>query len=471
MTPSWEALATVLGYVTQCTSLFSELLIATCLFAHGQQARPHVWARSAGAIATVFAAGFVLSSLVGAHQISSGNVFLLGADSALSPLPALGGALVSCTLLLLALIPAMLFCFEMSPWAAVFCATAGYALQNLASGIGEAAALVLDAAGLPGIVVGSNPWLTVGACAAVFAIAYLLFIRHIDPKGLEGHGNPAMLAMVFVVVFGIIGFDLILKYVVTGRLPMRIVLYLRAFHALICVFAIIAEVELVVVRQLASEKAATERLLAEQERQYQLSRDNIEAINIKCHDLRHQIRSLATGASVVDRDTLESVAKEIDVYDSKVRTGNDALDTILTEKSLLCEGRGITLTCVADGEALDFMAPADLYALFGNALDNAIEAVERIGDNARKSVSLIVRMRAGMVTVHVENYYDPVVSATSFRDGLPASTKGDPLNHGFGTRSMRAIVERYGGTLAFSADGSTFCLDAVIPARDARPRA
>jgi sensor histidine kinase regulating citrate/malate metabolism len=271
--------------------------------------------------------------------------------------------------------------------------------------------------------------------------------------------------MVVVVVFGIIEFDLILKYVVTGNLALPMTLCMRAFHALICIFVIIAEVELIVVRQPSSEKAAAERLLAERERQYQLTRENIEAINIKCHDLRHQIRSLAAGEKVVDKAVLESVARDINVYDSKIRTGNDALDTILTEKSLLCESRHITLTCVADGSALSFVAPADLYALFGNALDNAIEAVEHVDDKTRRSVSLIVRKRAGMVTIHVENYYAPSASATSFKDNLPTSTKGDPLNHGFGTRSMKAIVERYGGTLAFSANGSTFCLDAIVPAQ------
>ena len=463
MTAAWEALATSLGYAIQCSSLFSELFVAACLFAHGQPTKPHAWTRGLGAVATVFVTSLVVSLLVGVHEVSNGNVLSLGANSAWSSQLALGGALASCTLFLLALMPALLFCFEVSPWAAVFCATAGYALQNLASGVGEAAALVLDAAGMPGIVVGGTPWLTIGACAAIYVASYLLFIRHVDPKGLEGRGNPAMLAMIVVVVFGIIGFDLILKYVVTGSLPVRIVLYLRAFHALICVFVIIVEVELVVVRQLSSEKAAAERLLAEQERQYQLSRENIEAINIKCHDLRHQIRSLAAGDGTVDKDVLESVAREVNVYDSKVRTGNDALDTILTEKSLLCEGRGITLTCMADGESLGFMAPADLYALFGNALDNAIEAVEHLNDAARRSTSLIVRRRAGTVTIHVENYYDPTASAKSFKGDVPASTKGDPLNHGFGTRSMKAIVERYGGTLAFSANGSTFCADAVIP--------
>ena len=66
------------------------------------------------------------------------------------------------------------------------------------------------------------------------------------------------------------------------------------------------------------------------------------------------------------------------IYSAIVRTGNEILDTILTEKSLICENSGIHISCVADGSLLAFMNPVDLYTLFGNALDNAIEAVRKL---------------------------------------------------------------------------------------------
>ena len=218
------------------------------------------------------------------------------------------------------------------------------------------------------------------------------------------------------------------------------------------------EYELLVNRKLASERDTTERLLAERERQYEQSRESIEAINIKCHDLRHQIRSLASGSSAIDPAALADVAREVDVYDAAVRTGNEALDTILTEKSLVCQREGITLTCVADGAALGFMAPADIYALFGNALDNAIEAVRGA---KRRSISLVVRRAMGVVSVSVENYYAPDAQP-SFEDGLPQTTKADKANHGFGMRSMRAIAERYGGTLVARAEDGVFHLDIML---------
>jgi hypothetical protein len=65
------------------------------------------------------------------------------------------------------------------------------------------------------------------------------------------------------------------------------------------------------------------------------------------------------GTVVVDPLIFDDIAKEVRVYDSTVSTGNDALDVILSEKSLVCERRGITLSCMADGSAISFMQPTE----------------------------------------------------------------------------------------------------------------
>lgn len=82
--------------------------------------------------------------------------------------------------------------------------------------------------------------------------------------------------------------------------------------------------------------------------------------------------------------------QEIRSYEAQNKTGNEVLDTILTSKSLYCQQHGITLTCVADGAALDFMDTMDLCSLFGNALDNAIESVEKLPDSEQRLIHLVV---------------------------------------------------------------------------------
>ena len=365
--------------------------------------------------------------------------------------------------LLAIMVGVTLWLFDASVWTALFCCTAGYAVQNFASGLTE---LVWVAAGVPE---SGDPTLrghlvrfalNAICILAVYVPFYRVFARHISREGLEEVSDRALIVIMVVVMLGVIGFDLIIKDMADRGLPLMYEAALRGFHGLTCGLTYALEYELLVSRRLQVERATTERVLAERERQYERSRENIEAINVKCHDIRHQIRSLADGGTVVDRGALDDIAREVDVYDSTVRTGNEALDTILTEKSLACRRAGIT-PCIADGPALDFMSAADIYALFGNALDNAIAGARAIPDPERRSISLVVRQVAGVVSIHVEN---PFAGEITLRDGLPVTTQRPEEGHGYGVRSMRLTAERYGGTLTVLAEGGRFHVNAIFPA-------
>ena len=436
---------------------FVEILFAAGLLAANAPRRDRFWPRAALVVLVLW--GLALATMWQAAAI--GGVEQSRQMAPAAGAIALGEALLYAFVLLIATL-GLRACFELTPWQAVFCATVGYATQNLGSGITESLVITLNASGLE---VGSHAhvFLSLAVCAVVYAVLYFSVIQRVHVEKTSIPDNRGLVVMVMAVIVAVIGFDVLLKEGLPSNMPTGTLLLLRAFHALVCLFTMLVEIEMLSNRQLAVEKAATERLMAERERQYQLSRENIDAINLKCHDLRHQIRHLADGGAMVDAAVLADMAREVNVYDSQVKTGNDALDTILTEKSLLCKGEGITLTCIADGTALSHMAAPDLYSLFGNALDNAIEAVRQVEDPKRRSISLVVRKRAGMASIHVENWYDPASSAQEFSDGLPRTSKADTASHGFGTRSMRAIVERYGGTLSLSAGAETFSLDAMIP--------
>lgn len=358
------------------------------------------------------------------------------------------------------------FLFEAGPWTALFCCTSGYAVQNFASGLLELLWVVRVGTGveLTAELDISRMVPNVLCSLVVYVPFYLLVVRKISRKGLEEIHEPALIAIMAAVVFGIIGFDLVIKSLTsTGAVTAAEVVCLRFAHGIMCGLTYALEYELLVSRHLREEAIATARVHAERERQYEASRQNIEAINIKCHDLRHQIRALAAGGAAVDGTVLADLAREVDVYDSSVRTGNDALDTILTEKRLVCARESITLSCVADGQALAFMSEADIYSLFGNALDNAIEAVEKVDDAAARSISVVVRQAAGVASIHIENRFAPDFAPRVGSDGALATSKADARNHGFGVRSMRLTVERYGGTLATLVQSDTFHVNAMIP--------
>lgn len=351
-------------------------------------------------------------------------------------------------------------CNQTDLWTAAFCAVVGYAVQNLGSGLGDLVGMLLRRAdvglGAPEL---NLERATVCTCA-LLAVLRATLVRQVRQRGLRVEAGAREFAPAFVALLVNTAFDLSVRYVGTLNDP-SLALLQRVVQVGFSLYVLIAEYEMLYNQHLRTETASLQRLMAERERQYALSRQTIDAINIKCHDIRHQIRHLADGSGPrVDQAVLDDIAGEVSVYDSAVRTGNEALDTILTEKSLICAREGVALSCIADGTALGRMAASDIYALFGNAMDNAIEAVQQLDDPRRRTISLQVRRQAGMVLVHVENCCEGHVA---FADGLPQTSKADKTAHGFGVRSMREICERYGGTVRFGCEGGVFHVNMLIP--------
>ena len=352
--------------------------------------------------------------------------------------------------------------YECPLWTSVFCCSMAYSLENLSSAVERTIGVAWPLSTYPTpLIQGSIRYWVFSLL--VFAAVYPLFIKRIEKNGLLLIDDPVVVVVAALVIAINMMLDLVVKDIIVPDLgvPEYDTTMLNAIYLLLCVYIMYSVFEIVYNRRLQMNMAAIERLRATEARQYQMSRENIEAINIKCHDLKHQIRALASGGASVDGRVLDEISREVGVYDSVVKSGNDALDTILTEKSLYCEKHGITLSCIADGRALDFVEPTDLYSFFGNALDNAIEAVERLDDPERRSIGLVVRRTGDMVSVHVENYFDGQVSFGG--EGLPQTRKADEANHGFGTRSMRMIAEGLGGSLNCNASGDVFSLDALLP--------
>jgi len=199
-----------------------------------------------------------------------------------------------------------------------------------------------------------------------------------------------------------------------------------------------------------------QQMMRQQRQQMELSKETVELINIKCHDIRKQLYTLG---SRVPTEELDELKKAVDIYGSTVKTGNETLDVLLAERSIVCKGRGIQLDYIADGAKLDFLKPGEVYSLFGNALDNAIEAVTPLEPD-RRYIGLQVRAERGMLLIRMENC---AAEPLHFVDGLPQTTKGDARWHGFGVKSIRRIVQQHGGTLTMQAQDGMFRLVALLP--------
>lgn len=212
------------------------------------------------------------------------------------------------------------------------------------------------------------------------------------------------------------------------------------------------------------ELDAIHNVLETQYVQYRQSRESIDLINQKYHDLKHQITALRAEPDPRRRtEWLDAMESDITVYEAQNKTGNSVLDTVLTSKSLYCQKHHISFTCVADGTLLDFMDAMDICTIFGNALDNAIESVLGLEDREKRLIHLSVSAQKDFLLIRVENYFE---GALRFENGVPLSTKGDDRFHGFGVKSIRYSARRYGGTVSITTDKNWFDLKVLIPLND-----
>ena len=351
-------------------------------------------------------------------------------------------------------------CLDVSPERVYFVGTAGYALQHIAyllytllSALFAEVGFSLPQRSLPEIVLSRLAYVVV---ALVF---WLLVIRRLGRGHTFGKTNAGVLAVSSAIILVSVVLSSIVQSLSTTSNE-QLVLVCQVYGLMSCALAIAVDLGIFARTSAEEENVQLEQILVVERRQQQLSRETIDAINRKCHDLKYQIAALEGMGNESRRAAVfRDLQRDVMVYDTMVKTGNASLDLVLAEKGLLARDAGVALSCMADGAALFFMTDEDVYAFFGNALDNAIEAQRLLPEEAR-SITLLVSRARRMLHVHVEN---PCAVEPSFEDGLPVTTKKDRTAHGFGTRSMRYIVRSYGGELRLSACEGVFSLDAVFP--------
>lgn len=212
------------------------------------------------------------------------------------------------------------------------------------------------------------------------------------------------------------------------------------------------------------ELSSINTMLKSQYDRYRQYQESIDLIHMKYHDLKHQIAGLRAELDTEKRSQwLDAMEEELKMNQIDVQTGNHVLDTVLTGKMMYCKAHDIGLTCVADGELLNFIHVTDICTIFGNALDNAMESLMMVEDAQKRLVHLSVSRKKNFVFIQIENYCEQELTITH---GYPVTTKTDKQNHGIGLKSIRYSVEKYGGTVSFDVKHNWFELKIMIPVQE-----
>lgn len=194
-------------------------------------------------------------------------------------------------------------------------------------------------------------------------------------------------------------------------------------------------------------------------RQYEVFKQSMETLNIKYHDLKYSI-SNAKAAEVKDKQWVEETSQALDVCGSMQKTGNETLDVILVEKRFQCDALEITFDAtVIDGSLLSAMEEVDIYTIFGNAIDNAIECLQK-APKEKRLLRVNLNHVNGMAKIQIENYTS---QAIDMENGFPESSKKIKGTHGFGVKSIARTIKKYNGIIHYTTEDDMFILTIIFP--------
>ena len=213
-----------------------------------------------------------------------------------------------------------------------------------------------------------------------------------------------------------------------------------------------------------SEIVTMDSMLKSQYNQYRNYQESIDLINMKYHDLKHQIAGLRAETDIDKRtEGLDAMEDDIRGFESVTNTGNKVLDTIIAGKIMHGQKYDIKFTCVIDGKLLEFMHVTDICTIFGNAIDNAIENVVMIKDIEKRIIHVTVSAKNKFVLIQFQNYCEVKPNEDKRGIRLFESSKADKRNHGFGLKSIQYTVDKYDGTMKAGMNKDWFELTILIP--------
>ena len=417
-----------MGNLIQCEYMV-QILLAEFIFLYPCDKRKLFWLRFLIALAACVAIGYFFPSF---------------------DLPGQLNQLIRYVSLFTISIVAMGLCYKLSFATLISSCSAGYAVQHITHHI----IVILRHYGIVSYILTEHPALKFAVDLAPYVVIYLIFLltiglysaRHGCYKKADMRFNTISICIVAICI----GLSRVAGYYKdSGSVTVA------SYAITACTMALIIQLVLSKTVELQHENETIGLLWKEDRKQYEFSKKTMETFNIKYHDLKHTLR----GMNLPEED-VTAIKDAVRVFGSRIKTGNEALDVLLSENSLRLGAENIILTYTGNGADLSFMSTTDVYSLFGNAIENAVEAVRKVSDPEKKIIDVVSEKHGNMVNVRVSNYYEGTVS---IEDSLPVTTKEDAEGfHGFGIKSMKLVAEKYGGNLICSVDGDVFDLSVYL---------
>lgn len=217
------------------------------------------------------------------------------------------------------------------------------------------------------------------------------------------------------------------------------------------------------VKVAADQTQRLEAQLAMSERYYAELTGQLQVNRIRVHDLRHHINTLsglcAQGNLAEVCGYIATMERWIPAASYRQYCASGAVNALLSHYEAICRQKKIPLDCQVRLPVLERVDPLHLCVIFGNALQNALDALEGLEKDRSPYLRVQATRTQGRIVINVSNPYTGTLR--TYKDGLPISSKPEP-GHGFGLLSIRETVRRYNGWCGTEGDNQVFILQVVL---------
>ena len=285
----------------------------------------------------------------------------------------------------------------------------------------------------------------------VFGCIWVLEHKHASPKGrIVISGKAGLVAVVMAVMaFAVSN----LGFLPGSDINMSI-FSIRTLVDFSGVLILTVQHEQLRENALHSELAAMDEVLHRQYEQYKRSKEGINLINRRYHELKVQLARIREEQDQTKQNAaIAAMEQNIRQYEAENKTGNPVLDTLLTAKTMECQQENITITSVADGRMLGFLTIRELCTIVGVALDNAIAAVRAEPDPEKRLIKVAVYSQGGFAMLRFEHYTEAAPALDA--DGLP--------QQGSDLKSVRTTVGQHGGSMTLHWENNWCTLRILFP--------
>lgn len=202
-----------------------------------------------------------------------------------------------------------------------------------------------------------------------------------------------------------------------------------------------------------------QKVIESQQQYYML----VQEKEMEIHSIRHEMKNYLAGIDALYKKNnlqemdqyIRQLIEQTETVNDLFDTGNDIVNAILNDAESRYRKDGIEIHLEGGFPSELHINSMDLCVIFANAVNNAVEAIQKIERNQDRIKFINIKISSFKDDLFID-VTNPVAQKVELSGGSPETTKKDKSSHGFGTKNMKQRAEKYQGAIQFISEDNNF---------------